>query len=685
VAYAFDVMPPQTREFLEKFESASCTPDSIQGECARASFPSAQHEIEAAAKWARARLEEGKTRIGVVIPELSQHRSQVVRVFSRVMQPGYNLPPQAGTPFPFNVSLGKPLGSFPLVAAALDFLQLAGGEIEFSKASHLVRSPFLGRADTELARRGALDARLRKDADSALALGKLIGFTDAAPLLRKALEKVFEITRTRPESPAEWARHFSALLDAAGFPGERALDSDEFQTRAKWHEALGELSRLERIASHFSFNQALSFLKRHCADTLFQPESPDAPIQVLGVLESAGLRFDCLWVSGLTDEAWPLDARPNPFIPIAAQKKAGIPQASAEASAELDRRITDEWKRSAAEVVFSFPRKEEDRDFAPSPLIADIAEKPVAIPDFPRYRDLIFQSKQLESFADAKAPPVPPGKVRGGTRVLADQAACPFRAFAKYRLGAEPLEEPTAGLDPRDRGKLMHALMKELWTRLRTSSALRNDLSGAISQAAAAAVKEMGLEGRFAELERERLAKLAREWLEVERLRAPFKVAATEEKRDLKIAGLEFQSRIDRMDELERGGHVLIDYKGTRMLSPKDWDGPRPDDPQLPLYAVAAPEELAAVVFAKVLPGEMRFMGYSQAESLLPKVQVYRDWKKLLAQWKHDAEALATSFAAGDARVDPKDELKTCRRCDLQTLCRVYEKFSALRTREDGG
>src|SRR5882762_1071700 len=27
-------------------------------------------------------------------------------------------------------------------------------------------------------------------------------------------------------------------VEAAGFPGERALDSDEFQTQAKWHEAL---------------------------------------------------------------------------------------------------------------------------------------------------------------------------------------------------------------------------------------------------------------------------------------------------------------------------------------------------------------------------------------------------------------------------------------------------------------
>jgi hypothetical protein len=114
------------------------------------------------------------------------------------------------------------------------------------------------------------------------------------------------------------------------------------------------------------------------------------------------------------------------------------------------------------------------------------------------------------------------------------------------------------------------------------------------------------------------------------------------------------------------------------MMNPRQWQGPRPDDPQLPLYAVAAPEELAAVTFAKLRPGEMRFMGYSRAEHLLPRVEHYRDWKTLLEQWKKDAEALGSAFAAGDAHVDPKEDLKTCRRCDLQTLCRVYEKFSGL-------
>jgi probable DNA repair protein len=675
VAYAFDVKPPQTAEFLHRFEWVSCDPDPVPSRCLRTAFPSSKHEIEAAAKWARARLEEGRRRVGVVVPDLGRRRSEVVRVFSRVMQPGYNLPVVAKAPMPFNVSLGKPLVLYPLVDAALTLLEWAHQPVEFARASRLVRSPFLGGADTEMARRAALDVKLRKPRDAQISLPKVIGLSESCPILRKRLEAVFEIASTRPGSPAEWARHASALLEAAGFPGERALDSEEFQTRAKWHDALSELSRLERISERFIFGQALAFVKAHCAGTLFQPESPDAPIQVLGFLESAGQRFDCLWVAGLTDEQWPLPARPSPFIPIAAQKKAGIPQASAEASLEFDRHITAEWKRSAAEVVFSHASKEEDRKLAPSPLILDVPEGPVAVPDFPRYRDLLFASSKLENFEDATAPPVPPGKVKGGTRVLADQAACPFRAFARWRLGAEELEEPADGPDARDRGKLLHALMRELWQRIRNSKSLNSDLDPAISQAAAEAVKEAKLEGRFAELERSRLAKLAREWLDVESRRAPFEVVFTEDQRNLEVAGLQFQSRIDRMDRLEDGGHVLIDYKSSRFLSPRQWEGPRPDDPQLPLYAVTAPEDLAAVVFAKLRPGEMRFMGFSRNPNLLPQVNPAQSWPALLAAWKKDATALGAGFASGDARVDPKEGLDTCRNCALHTLCRVYEKL----------
>jgi ATP-dependent helicase/nuclease subunit B len=427
-----------------------------------------------------------------------------------------------------------------------------------------------------------------------------------------------------------------------------------------------------------SAGEALAFVERLCAATLFQAECLDAPIQILGVLESAGLRFDCLWVSGLTDEAWPLAARPNPFIPIALQKKAGIPQASAEASLELDRRRTLEWRAAAPEVVFSFPLKEKDRDLSPSPLILDVPDSSLPIPDYPRYRDLLFQARKLQPFEDSKAPPVVATQVQGGTRVLSDQAACPFRAFAIHRLGARPIEEPAPGPDARDRGKLVHAMMASLWRSLKSSRALASNLEPAIVQAAAEAVKEVGLEGRLAELERERLAKVAREWLEVEKRRAPFEVSAVEEKKTLTVAGLEFSARIDRIDRLAGGGHVLIDYKTGGNPGTRHWEGPRPDDPQLPLYAAAVPGDLDAVAFAKVKTGEMKFIGWARAGDLVPNVKPYPDWPALLAQWKKDAEALGAAFAAGDARVDPKDALKTCRLCELQTLCRVYEKLNVL-------
>ena len=683
VAYAFDIAPPQTREFFARFELAECQPEPRGGKSLRCAFASAKEEIEAAAKWARARLEEGRRRIGVVVPDLGKRRREVARTFARVMQPGYNLPAVSGqslpaerTPLPFNLSLGLPLDAYPLAGAALDLLELAFGGLAFERASRLVRSPFLFGAEGERAQRAMLDVRLRRELDATVSLPKLIAAAaDRSRLLRACLEQVFEAASgANAKSPSEWARQFSAVLDAAGFPGERVLDSDEFQTLAKWHGALSELSRLERVSRAMGPRECLALLRRLCADTLFQPESPDAPVQVLGVLESAGLRFDCMWVSGLTDEAWPLPARPNPFLPIALQKKAGIPEASAEGSLELDRRLTQEWTRSAAEAVFSFPSKDKDRDIAPSALILGIAEGKPASAEFPRYRDLLFDDRKMVEFEDAKGPAFAGREVRGGTRVLADQAACPFRAFARWRLAADELDEPVDVPDARERGVLLHSFMKFLWLDLKGSEALSQDLRPALARAAEAAVEEAGLEGRFAELERARLVRLGGEWLELEKARAPFTVALAEEKRRIEVAGLQFDARLDRLDALAGGGHALIDYKSGAQVSRNAWLGERPDEPQLPLYVLGAKEDVIAVAFAQLKTGEMRFRGFSKEKGALPKVDQAESWQGLLSGWKKETEKLGAGFAAGDARVDPKHGLDTCRLCHLKTLCRVHEK-----------
>jgi ATP-dependent helicase/nuclease subunit B len=689
VAYAFDILPPQTREFLGALatEVAFSGPENKSASPKRAAFDSAKHEVEAAARWARARLEAGGRRIGVVVPSLEERRKEVVRVFSRVMHP--LIEPSGGQgAMPFNVSIGIPLARYPVVALALSVLRISQEELPFEEASRIVRSPFIAGGESELGARMRLEARLREKLGASVALPKLVAAAGQTPLLRALLAKLYALRETglfSRKTPAEWARHFSAVLDAAGFPGERGLDSDEFQAQAKWHEALGELSRLDRVSEEIPFSAAFRILRKICADTLFQPETPDTPIQVLGLLESVGVEFDHLWVSGLTDEAWPLKANPNPFLPLAQQRKAGIPEASAETSLELDRRITEGWKQAAGEVVFSHFAREEDRDVLPSPLVAGVPVAELALPAFPKFRDLIFASRKTETLQDRVAPLVREKKVQGGTRVLSDQAACPFRAFARHRLHADDLEEPAEGLDASKRGKLVHLLMQNVWDELKDSTALQGDLAPAIERAAAAAVTEMAVEGRFAELERKRLARLAHEWFEkVEKQRPAFSVVSTEEKRPIVFSGVTFDARIDRMDRLKSGGHAIVDYKtGGGNLSAKRWQGERPDEPQLPLYAVSAKEEITAVVFARFRPGDMRFVGLSRDDKALPRVPRPKEgWQPLLADWKKEAENLGRSFAKGEAAVDPKKDLITCRYCGLETLCRVYEKINVLAEEE---
>jgi probable DNA repair protein len=686
VAYAFDILPPQTKEFFEACEKVgigvgSCIPARVDSRLRRTSFKSPREELEAAARWSRTRLEQGANRIGVVVPELQQRRKEVVRVFSRAMRPGFDLPGAPAQPMPFDVSLGEPLSEWPLVNAALCILDLAFHEIDFSEASRLIRSPFLGGAESEMTRRARLDAELRKTLPARLTLAKLIGTVEDCPVLRLTLEKIFDLGRrasTEKQSPRAWAERFSALLEAAGFPGERALDSAEFQARAKLFEVLREFANLERFTGPVTCRDAISRLRRLCSGTLFQPESPEAPVRVLGILESAGLELDHLWVSGMTEDAWPLAARPNPFVPLALQRKAGIPEAAAETSLALDRRLTEGWTGAAAEVVFSFHEKNSDRKIAPSPLIAQIPEGDVPVPSFADYRDLIFESRKATSFTDETAPPVPAARVRGGTRVLADQAACPFRAFARWRLKAETLEAPAEGPDAMARGLLLHDFMKRLWGELKASQALDRDIRPSIEKSAFEAVREAGLEGRFAELERARLARIAAEWLDLERQRGDFEVVAREERREITVSNLVLSGRIDRMDRLPDGSHLLIDYKTGSHLSPQMWMDARPDEPQLPLYAVSAKEDIGAVAFAKVRAGDMKFMGFSRAKNQVPGVKQSPDWKSLFSQWRTSLEALASGFAAGDAQVDPKHGLETCRNCDLQPLCRVHERLSPL-------
>ena len=708
--FGFDIVTPQIRAFLESLAAQGCAvvesaAPSRAASVARVELTEPNDEIGAAARWARARLEaDPRARIGVVVPDLGRSRVRVRRLFADVMRPGHLTSDEAG-PLPFNLSLGAPLADCPLVGDALLALGISGPGLAFEQASRLIRSPFIAGAESEMELRARLDARLRERCGPTVTLDAVLRLAAGlkaprAPMLLDRLSRLADFRKSgrfAAKPASDWAKAFSEALRALGFPGERVLDSAEHQALDRWHELLAEFATLERVTAKMGHADALRRLARMAGEAIFQPQAPEVPVQILGVLESAGLEFDHLWVMGLTDEAWPLPVRPNAFIPVRLQREAGIAQADPGSSLELDRRITAGWLCAAREVVLSHGRMRDESELAPSPLIAALPASTIDeldIPAYPALRDAIRGAGRVEVADDARAPRAGNGARSGGTGLFRDQAACPFRAFARYRLDSRPLETPRPGLDARNRGTLVHEMLALVWKSLETrerlaaaSPAQLEELLGACADQAIAKVKRNRadvLTGRFAALERERLVRLAGEWLAVELRRGDFTVIAIEDKRPVTFGGITVNARLDRMDRFAAGGHAIIDYK-TGDCATSGWMGPRPDEPQLPMYALADAGDVAAVAFGQVKAGQMGFRGIGRVPDLIAGVKVitkdqsraakqYRDWAHLVERWTAELDAIGRSFAEGDARVDPKNGEETCAKCTQQMLCRIAEK-----------
>lgn len=458
VLHGFDLVTPQQHDFLDAcaragIEVLRSSRGPVAGTARRALFDSPRQELEFAARWARTRLEAAASgaiapRIAVVVPELAQRRAEVARVFARVLAAGGTAAPTSAPSF--NISLGEPLSQRPLADAALALLELALATSAFERVSRILRSPFVAGAESERGARARLDAALRRIAPAALSLRRLRSLLPQAdehrgaprcPALARVLESLAESARHAGRaSPYEWARRFTALLEATGFPGERALDSTEFQTLAKWREALATFAELGSVSPAWGAADALARMRRICMDTLFQPATGGAPIHVLGILESAGLAFDHLWVSGLTEEAWPLAARPHPLIAPALQRHAGMPQATPEASLAVDRALTDAWRGAGAEVVFSSARADGDRELLPSPLIAPIAvasAERLGIGEFPTLRGALFAAGRrpgaMTARPDGIAPPLGAATSREAPRSLRTR---PHARFARSPISA---------------------------------------------------------------------------------------------------------------------------------------------------------------------------------------------------------------------------------------------------------
>lgn len=700
----FDQRSPELEDLCRVVENLGGQVDVIQPIPAsdtgagRYSCVDQRQEVVCAARWARHLLEQGENSIGIVVPDLQNRRKEIERVFRRQIDPGAELWQQQQEAA-FSLSLGAPLLEQGPVFTALEILGL-GYSVSLEQASRLLRTPYLGGSQREADRRALLDRRLRSFRQQRIRLkrlAELAGQESATEYLGQIFSRlVLEFDSADVLLPGEWAGRFAQLLQAVGWPGERSLSSSEYQMVKAWQEKLlPQFAALDPVSAPLERSAAVALLKRLAGEVEFQLEAPTGPVQVVGLLESAGLEFDHLWVMGLNEESFPAAARPNPFLPVTLQVTHGMPHSSAERELEFARNVLQRLKAAAPNIVFSYAQRQGDCELRPSPLIRTLGfAEPVFAPAQDIVSRQLAEPATLNELHDPQGPALGAEIAQGGTAILRDQALCPFRAFVHFRLQCQGMEQAQPGLDPMTRGNLLHKVLEKFWRQVRELQRLLELEPTAVEQLLEVVVAE-ALQDYFAgrntpaqallELEQQRLQALAGEWLlQVEAKRPDFRVLEAEQEHVEQIGALRIRTVIDRIDQLSDGRRVILDYK-TGQVKADSLLAERLLEPQLPIYAVATSESSAeAVAFAQVRRGDCKFIGVASENGLLPKVAgvaackpaqqlELADWTQLLDHWRSQLEGLATEFVDGHAAVKPVDFETACRYCDLRAVCRIAE------------
>lgn len=671
------------RAMNEQGANPRWAPDAkVNSNCSLQTFEDAAAELRAAGTWARRQLEDDvDAKIAIVTTGLEQDSERMARLVREGLSPGW----QHGHASIFdalNVSYGQRLSDYPAISSALLLLRWLIQDLPSTDIGLLLRASQLGTAPTNgssLAGRSRIELRLRQLPDRlwspSMLTAEFRGRNDdeASDEAADWLMSLAAFSKRRRElpaqaAPAQWVVLIDEILRGFDWPGQGALNSADFQLINRWRELLNEFARLGLVSMRMSPRVALARLELMANETVFQPESKAAVVQLIGPLEASGAEFDRLWLAGVSTANWPPAGAPSQLVSRRLQEKFEMPDCTPANTLAYASDVLMGLVDSSKAVVCSYALRDDDSEQTASDLIAPLklsAQEDESDPGW--YASTLLALAQLTDSSDEIPVVAAEERISGGAGTIQRQMSEPLAAFIQGRMAARPLYPQAVGIPAPMRGNLIHDALYKLYIDLPTGEQIRTwrdkELTDRIDAAVNSAMQrhERNTDAVLRQLlllERRRIADLLHQFVAVDGARGDFSIASVEGKFEFVAGNIRLPLRFDRIDTFDDQSIAILDYKtgAKKQLLNRAREV---QQVQLFVYASATDVPVSALTLVNVDSREISFAGSGRG---------YRDadaWPELLQQVREQIAVACEDLSRGDVRINIEQSVQAARPMNL--------------------
>ena len=660
-------------------------------------FLNEEHESMQIVEWCKTQIENNK-KILIVTPQLDQIIDRLTSMLDKTFHPETFTPSLSQEKRIYQFSLNTPLFHLSMVYLNLKLIELAArGTSKINEIKNILSHS--GWSDgKELCQRYKLINHLERKRRGSISTKDLIemselieGLNNETPFLKIHLNHIHASHhkwRTK-RSPSEWIKTFDEYLKNIQSSLLAPKDSFEESIYEAWSKTNETISSLDNLMGEISIQEMLDIFQYYLKKTTHQHKHQgNFKIDILGFHETTYENYDATWIMNLNEHHWPSPHQYNPFIPIKIQHDSHI---NTHEKRHLNAsKILDKFTHTSPFVTLSYAKKMGEEEIFPSPTLHDFVSSKLLEDINFKFKKNEFNHEFIEYIEDSTSTNIKVQQtVKSGIKLLEAQSICPAWAFYEFRLGARKIEEEDEeNLTTRIRGNLFHKTLEQFWTENNSASLVRalneKELAKKIQSITH---KNIAIEKKkyprilpeFFNIEEIRLISYLEKWIQHELKRGDFEVKETEKNIPIHLGCLNFNIKIDRIDEVNQK-NIVIDYKSGATKTINEWFLNAYGELQMPFYALfASNKPIDAIAIGIINSPKPQWIGIGRDRGLLQGIKDaaaidYQSWDDLIGFWKYRIDEAVKSYESGNAAIKFTRE-KDMAYCQVKPILRLPERI----------